>query len=188
MIIRNAIFQGAVKNFVSNGVVVVTIQYRLGPFGELQIETMEKIQISNYLGFFTTFTPEFPPNRGMYDQIMALRWVREEISAFGGDPDRFPSHFSFMENGSFNIQNNAIRRECRGHVRICSLVDALCSRSNWILVIWWMSLAGLFHRIILESGAANAVFRQPNDVRGTMERQRAAQVSIYTTKNRLTII
>lgn len=44
--------QGAIRNLVSHGVVVVTIQYRLG-----------------MIGFFTTFTERFPPNRGMYDQV-----------------------------------------------------------------------------------------------------------------------
>ncbi|KAF8371704.1 hypothetical protein PRIPAC_78133 [Pristionchus pacificus] len=122
-------YKGAVRNFVSNGVVVVTIQYRLGPFG-----------------FFTTFTPEFPPNRGIYDQIMALRWVKEEISAFGGDPDRI-----------------TLFGESAGAMSVSALSLTPFAQ-------------GLFHRIILESGAANAVFRQPNDVRGTMERQRAAQL------------
>lgn len=44
--------QGAVRNLVSRGVVVVTIQYRLG-----------------MIGFFTTYTENFPPNRGLYDQV-----------------------------------------------------------------------------------------------------------------------
>ncbi|KAH7727065.1 Protein Y75B8A.3 [Aphelenchoides avenae] len=63
--------EGIVRNLVTRGVVVVTIQYRL-----------------NLLGFFTTDTDEFPPNRGMLDQIEALRFVRDEIANFGGDPNR----------------------------------------------------------------------------------------------------
>ncbi|MBB5896741.1 para-nitrobenzyl esterase [Kutzneria kofuensis] len=50
-----------------SGVVVVTINYRLGfeGFGHL---------------------PGVPDNRGLRDQIAALEWVRSTISAFGGDP------------------------------------------------------------------------------------------------------
>ena len=56
---------------VSEGdVIVVSTNYRLGVFGYL-------------------FAPGISPgNLGLLDQIAALRWVRENIAAFGGDPDR----------------------------------------------------------------------------------------------------
>lgn len=53
--------QGAVRNLVSRGVVVVTINYRVG-----------------VIGFFTTFTEAFPPNRGMYDMVSII--FHEEYS------------------------------------------------------------------------------------------------------------
>ena len=52
-------------------VVLVTIQYRLGMFG-----------------FLSTETKEAPGNYGMLDQVAALRWVKENIGAFSGDPER----------------------------------------------------------------------------------------------------
>ncbi len=59
-------------NLAKNGnVVVVTITYRLGALGFLDF---------SFLG------EDFSPNCGLSDIVMALRWVYENIAAFGGDP------------------------------------------------------------------------------------------------------
>lgn len=60
--------------WTAEGVVAVTLNYRLGPFGFLCSE--QGAQESGHTG-----------NYGLYDQVAALRWVRENIAAFGGDPD-----------------------------------------------------------------------------------------------------
>jgi para-nitrobenzyl esterase len=52
-----------------SGVVLVTFNHRIGVEGYAHL-------------------PGVPANRGLLDQIAALRWVRENIAAFGGDPDR----------------------------------------------------------------------------------------------------
>ncbi|RZT84023.1 para-nitrobenzyl esterase [Pseudonocardia sediminis] len=49
------------------GVVVVSVTYRLGLFGYLGVD-------------------DRPANLGLFDQIEALRWVRRNIAGFGGDP------------------------------------------------------------------------------------------------------
>ncbi len=51
------------------GVVVVTFNYRVGLEG-------------------FGYVPGTPVNRGLLDQVAALEWVRDNIGAFGGDPDR----------------------------------------------------------------------------------------------------
>lgn len=57
--------------FVAQDLVVVTFNYRLG-----------------HLGFFSLDNDLAPGNAGMKDMVAALRWVNENIRAFGGDPDK----------------------------------------------------------------------------------------------------
>ena len=59
------------------GVVVVSINYRLGPLGWLAHEELSAESADGISG-----------NYGLLDQIAALEWVRDNIAAFGGDPDR----------------------------------------------------------------------------------------------------
>uniref|UniRef100_A0A0N4ZE07 glucuronosyltransferase n=1 Tax=Parastrongyloides trichosuri TaxID=131310 RepID=A0A0N4ZE07_PARTI len=65
-----------VENFAKEGrdVVFVTFQYREGSFGFLNL---------NYKLNLTADT-----NVGMFDMLQALKWVKKEISNFGGDPNK----------------------------------------------------------------------------------------------------
>src|SRR5262245_18023958 len=62
---------GILEWMVPKGVVVVTINYRLGPWG-----------------FFSTGTKDAPGNYGLWDQTLALQWVKDNIQNFGGDPNK----------------------------------------------------------------------------------------------------
>ena len=59
------------------GAVVVSIQYRLGVFGFLAHPALSGESGNGSSG-----------NYGILDQIEALRWIRDNIAAFGGDPDK----------------------------------------------------------------------------------------------------
>jgi para-nitrobenzyl esterase len=61
--------------FAKAGVVLVTINYRLGPFGYLAHPLLSKESPHGVSG-----------NYGHLDQIAALQWVQKNIAAFGGDP------------------------------------------------------------------------------------------------------
>lgn len=72
---HSAHFDG--EHFARQGVIVVTINYRLNIFGWMchpELSDESKFGVSG--------------NYGTLDQIYALSWVRRNIAAFGGDPDR----------------------------------------------------------------------------------------------------
>jgi len=94
------------------GVLVVTLNYRLGPFGFLAHPALARESPRGASG-----------NYGLYDQIEALRWVRKNIAAFGGDPSRV-----------------TIFGESAGAMSVGYLLLSPLAK-------------GLFHRAILQSGA-----------------------------------
>ncbi len=102
------------KSFAENGVVTVNMGYRLGVFGFYADQ--ELLDAEGTTG-----------NYGLLDQIKALQWVRDNIEAFGGDPD-----------------NVTIVGESAGSV----CVDALCVSPL---------AKGLFRRAIMESSTLASV-------------------------------
>ncbi|CAI4233294.1 unnamed protein product [Auanema sp. JU1783] len=60
------------RNLVFKGVTLVTINYRLGPLGFININDGQKIE-GNY---------------GIWDMVMALQWIQANIKQFNGDPSR----------------------------------------------------------------------------------------------------
>ena len=88
-------------------VVVVSVEYRLGAMG------------------FSYFEDEpGSGNAGLLDQVLALRWVRDHIKAFGGDPG-----------------NVTIWGESAGSISVCSIMGM-------------PDAAGLFHKGIAQSGGS----------------------------------
>lgn len=95
------------------GVVLVTINYRLGAFGYMAHPALSAADPRGVSG-----------NYGTLDQIAALKWVQDNISAYGGDPDRV-----------------TIFGESAGAWSVSELMSTPLA-------------SGLFHRAILQSGAS----------------------------------
>ena len=96
------------SRFARDGVVCVTINYRVGADGFLYID-------------------DDVANLGLLDQIAALEWVRENVAAFGGDPE-----------------NVTIFGESAGAMSVATLLAV--PRAE-----------GLFHHAVAQSGAAHHV-------------------------------
>lgn len=95
----------------SHGAVVVNVNYRLGPFGFLATEELAEESDDGSYG-----------NYGIADQTAGLEWVRDNIEAFGGDPD-----------------NVTIFGESAGGGSVCAHMASSLSE-------------GLFHKAIVQSG------------------------------------
>ena len=97
--------------FVSRGVVLVSFNYRLGRFGFFAHPALDAAAAREPIG-----------NYGLMDQIAALKWIKKNISAFGGDPN-----------------NVTIFGESAGAVSVNALMTS-------------PEAAGLFGKAIAESG------------------------------------
>ena len=98
------------RGLAEKGVIVVSCNYRLGFYGYLRI-------------------PGKPSNRGLRDQIEALRWVKQHIGAFGGDPNNVT--LSGQSAGAMSVG--------------CLLGVDLCYEER------------LFHKAIMISGTAHHI-------------------------------
>ncbi|KAE9550149.1 hypothetical protein FO519_006636 [Halicephalobus sp. NKZ332] len=73
-----------VEHYVSRGIIIAIPAYRLGAFGFLDIGDNTIV----------------PRNLGLHDVILGLKWIQNEISNFGGDPDKVTL---FGNSGGANI-------------------------------------------------------------------------------------
>ena len=93
---------------VKTGVIAVTINYRLGALGFL-CHPLLGVEGENSAG----------GNLGLWDMLAALRWVKENIAAFGGDPDNVTAFG--QSAGAMSLQALAVARQTRGLVQRMAL-------------------------------------------------------------------
>jgi para-nitrobenzyl esterase len=111
-------YYNATRLVLHGDVVVVTINYRLGALGFLHLDHLVAPGDARFAG---------SAGNGLRDQVVALRWVRDNIAGFGGDPDRV-----------------TIFGESAGGMSVASLMAAPAAE-------------GLFHGAIAQSGAGENV-------------------------------
>ena len=96
----------------ASGVVAVSLNYRLGPLGFMAHPALAREDRQQVSGYY-----------GLADQVAALKWVQQNIAAFGGDPE-----------------NVTVFGESAGGGNIAALMRM-------------PSASGLLHRAIIQSGA-----------------------------------
>lgn len=91
------------RNLAERGAVVISINYRLGILGFFaHPELTKEAQAAG--------TP--PANFGWQDQIAALKWVKQNIAAFGGDPDQVT--IAGQSAGSLSVQAMVVSPMAKG--------------------------------------------------------------------------
>ncbi|XP_049855656.1 esterase FE4-like [Schistocerca gregaria] len=95
--------------YIDHGIVVITLQYRLGA-----------------LGFMSTGDSLLPGNLGMKDQVLALQWVKQNILAFGGNPDEVT--IEGQSSGGAAVQYHMMSPKSKGLFKraIAQSGSALC--------------------------------------------------------------
>jgi para-nitrobenzyl esterase len=122
------------EHLARHDVVVVTFNYRLGVFGFLELGGLDE----SYRG---------SGNNGLRDQVAALEWVRRNVAAFGGDPDRV-----------------TVFGESAGSISISALLATSDPSRLFDQVIAQSGGPNLVHTAAFQDLAADAVFDAAREV------------------------
>ncbi|HKT54851.1 MAG TPA: carboxylesterase family protein, partial [Caulobacteraceae bacterium] len=114
----HALYDGT--RFARQGLVYVNANYRLGAFGFLELGGLDPAYAGSGLN-------------GLRDLIAALKWVKDNVAAFGGDPAKV-----------------AIMGQSAGAKNVCALATMPGAR-------------GLFQRAGVQSGGGHTVFGSPDE-------------------------
>lgn len=127
-------------DLAAEDVVVVSMNYRLGPFGFLATEELAAESADGAVG-----------NYGLLDQQLALEWVRDNAAAFGGDPGNVTifgesaGGFSVCGHlsGSRGLFAKAIIQSGGGCGRLATRDEALASGARYLDAVGCSDLACL---------------------------------------------
>ncbi|MBL4819386.1 MAG: carboxylesterase family protein [Gammaproteobacteria bacterium] len=101
------------EGFALKGVILVSVNYRMGPFGFMAHSLLSAESERGVSG-----------NYGLLDHISALQWVQENISGFGGDPDNVTIFGESAGGGSvYSLIASPLA---------AGLFDKAISQSTWI--------------------------------------------------------
>ncbi|XP_044763428.1 venom carboxylesterase-6-like isoform X2 [Coccinella septempunctata] len=107
-------FRYAPHILLDKNVVYVTLNYRLGP-----------------LGFLSTEDDASPGNNGLKDQILALKWIKENIQFFGGNPESIT--ISGMSAGGASVHFHTLSHKSRGLFKAAISMSG-CMLNPWVLM------------------------------------------------------
>ncbi|KAG5879325.1 Venom carboxylesterase-6, partial [Gonioctena quinquepunctata] len=98
---------------LNSGIIVVSFNYRVGPFG-----------------FLSTGDEVIPGNMGLKDQLLAMKWVQNNIHLFGGDPNKVT--ISGQSAGGASVTYHIVSPQSKGLFRgaISSSGSPFCNWAN----------------------------------------------------------
>lgn len=125
--------------WAQKGIIGVTINYRLGPMGFIALPELkeEAGKTGNY---------------GLYDQLCAIKWIKDNISSFGGDPDAIT--IMGQSAGAMSVQQHSLSPLSEGLFR-----GAVMSSGGGVHKILSAAPAekmyGFWHTVMDNCGASN---------------------------------
>ncbi|KAF3422066.1 hypothetical protein E2986_13403 [Frieseomelitta varia] len=132
----------------TSNVIIASMQYRVGAFGFL------------YLNKHFTNSEEAPGNMGLWDQALALRWLRDNAAAFGGDPELI-TIFGESAGGS-SVSLHLISPVTRGLVRR-GILQSGTLNAPWSYMTG--EKANEVARILVDDCGCNSTMLQENPAR-----------------------
>uniref|UniRef100_A0A6V7IDN9 Carboxylic ester hydrolase n=1 Tax=Bracon brevicornis TaxID=1563983 RepID=A0A6V7IDN9_9HYME len=133
---------------VSSNSIIASMQYRVGAFGFL------------YLNKHFSNNEEAPGNMGLWDQALALKWLKDNAKAFGGDPDKITIFGESAGGGSVSL--HLLSPVTRGLVRR-GILQSGTLNAPWSFMTG--ERADDFGRVLVDDCGCNSTMLSENPAR-----------------------